>query len=163
MGGGEDYKWDFWEMFSALSPAEQEAYERANPEPEEWKGYYSQIRANPLPPVQADPLPNLASSGHSAEAILEHVLSILQHLGGRRLSDGADKLIGAEHGITGWDSIDLLEGLEEVYGIDLRPFADARATRRKGWFRTYTVSGDATARELADHIASILELKPNGS
>lgn len=94
----------------------------------------------------------------SLEAILEHVLSLLHALGGRRLNDGADKLIGAEHGVTGWDSIYLLEDLEKAYGVDLRPFADARVTQRKGWFRTYTVPGDATARELAQYIA---RAKPN--
>jgi hypothetical protein len=50
MGGGEDYKWAFWEMFQALSPGEQEAYELANPEPEGWTGYYDQIRRCPLSP-----------------------------------------------------------------------------------------------------------------
>jgi hypothetical protein len=70
--------------------------------------------------------------------------------------DGADKLIGDEHGVTGWDSIELLERLERDYNVDLRPFVDARATIRKGWFRTYTVGGDVTARELSDHIASLV-------
>ncbi len=50
MGSGEDYKFDFWEMFSALSPEEQDAYERAHPEPEEWKGFYDLIRASPFLP-----------------------------------------------------------------------------------------------------------------
>ena len=90
------------------------------------------------------------------DEILEHVLTLTRQLGGRQLPDGAERLIGAEHGITGWDSIDLLERLEADYGIDLRPFADSRATERKGWLRTYRVGGDATARELADYIAAEL-------
>jgi hypothetical protein len=90
------------------------------------------------------------------DAILEHVLKLVHELSGRRFPDGANKLISAEHGVTGWDSIELLERLERDYDVDLRPFADARATTRKGWFRTYTIGGDATARELADHIASLV-------
>jgi hypothetical protein len=88
--------------------------------------------------------------------ILEHVLKLIHHQSGRRIPDGADNLIGDEHGVTGSDSIELLEKLEEHYGVDLRPFMDARATTRKGWFRTYTIGGDTTARELADHIALLL-------
>lgn len=88
------------------------------------------------------------------EAILEEVLSSIQRLSGRRLADGADKLVGAEHGLTGSDSILLLQALEEVYGIDLRPFADARSVKKKGWFLTHKLWGDATARELADYIAA---------
>jgi hypothetical protein len=93
---------------------------------------------------------------HEPDAILEHVLALIPRLGGRQLEDGADKLLGAEHGVNGWDGIDLLEDLEQAYGVDLRPFAEARSTQRKGWFRTYAVAGDATPRELADHIASLL-------
>jgi hypothetical protein len=89
-------------------------------------------------------------------AILKHVLKLIHHQSGRRIPDGADKLIGADHGVTGWDSIELLERLEEEYGVDLGPFMDARATKRKGWFGTYTIGGDVTARELADHIASLV-------
>lgn len=93
----------------------------------------------------------------SRDAILQHVLVLLHQLGGRRLREGADLLAGADHGVTGLDSIDLLEQLELAYGVDLRPFAEARATTRRGWFRTYTVPGDATAREIADYIASRLQ------
>lgn len=89
-------------------------------------------------------------------AILDHVLKRLHEQSGRRLPDGADKLIGAEHGVIGGDSIELIEQLEEDYGVALQPFVDQRATKRKGWFRTYTIGGDATARELADHIASLI-------
>ena len=92
----------------------------------------------------------------ASDAILEHVLVTIHRLSGRRLSDGADKLIGAEHSVTGWDSIDLVVDMEEAYGIDLEPFVESRATERKGWFRTYKVGGDATARELANHIASLV-------
>jgi hypothetical protein len=91
------------------------------------------------------------------DAILEHVLSLLEKYGGKRVPAGAEKLMGAEHGVTGWDSIYVLEDLEQAYGVDLRPFADARATKRKGWFRTHTISGDATPRELAEHIAHLLQ------
>jgi hypothetical protein len=90
----------------------------------------------------------------SPEAILETVLATIHRLSGRRLEGGADKMIGAEHHLDGWDSIDLLEQLEKAYGVDLAPFAEARASTRKGWFRTYKVPGDATPRELADYIAS---------
>src|SRR5688572_20576702 len=93
----------------------------------------------------------------SADAILEHILALVHQLAGRRLADGADKLLGAEHGVTGWDSIELLERLEEAYAVDLRPFADARATQRKGWVRTYTVAGDAMPRELAEHMAQLVQ------
>jgi len=82
----------------------------------------------------------------------EHVLAVLHRLSGRRLKGGADKLVGADHGVTGWDGIDLLEDLEEHFDVDLRPFMDARATTRKGRFRTRTVFGDAAPRELAEHI-----------
>ena len=99
----------------------------------------------------------------SIDPILEYVLGLLNELGGRRLSDGADVLVGAQHGVTGRDSIMLLERLEEAYGIDLRPFAEARATRRKGWFRTYTVPGDVTARELAEHIEGLIAAKRSES
>ena len=90
------------------------------------------------------------------DVFLEHVLVTIHRLSGRRLSDGADKLIGAEHGVTGWDSRDLLEDMEEAYGIDLQPFAESRATERRGWFCTHKVSGDATPRELADQIVSLV-------
>ena len=92
----------------------------------------------------------------SPDAILEHVLKLIHRQSGRRVADGSEKLIGAEHGITGWDSIELLEQLEQAYGVDLRRFIDARARTRNGWFRTYTIGGDATARELADHISSLV-------
>lgn len=92
----------------------------------------------------------------SPDDILEHVLSRVHRFSGSRLADGADKLIGAEHSVYGWDSIDLLEDLERHYGVDLRPFANSRAITRKGWFRTYTVAGDATPRELAREIASLI-------
>lgn len=94
---------------------------------------------------------------NSSDAILQHVLTSVHRLSGRRLPVGGDKLIGAEHGVTGWDSIDLLEEMEQAYGVDLRPFAEARATERKGWFRNHKVSGDATPRELADHIAALIQ------
>lgn len=94
-----------------------------------------------------------------SDAILEHVLVTIHRLSGRRLSNGADKLIGAEHGVTGWDSIDLLVDMEEAYGVDLQPFAESRATERKDWLRTYKVNGDATPRELAPQIASLLPSK----
>ena len=70
--------------------------------------------------------------------------------------NGAEKLIAADHGVTGWDGIELLEELEATYRIDLKPFMDARSSTRKGWFRTYTVGGDATPLELADHIAALM-------
>ncbi len=92
----------------------------------------------------------------SPDFVLDHVLTLAHQLSGRRLSNGADKLLGAEHGVTGWDSIELLERLESAYGVDLRPFADARATTRKGWFRTHKISGDATPKELADHISALV-------
>lgn len=87
--------------------------------------------------------------------ILEYILTAVQRVGGKRLQGGADKLIGADHGVTGWDSIELIEELEERFKLDLRPFIDARSTTRKGWFRTRTVFGDATPRELAEHVASL--------
>lgn len=90
----------------------------------------------------------------SEEAILETVLTAIHRLSGRHLDGGADKLIGAEHQLEGWDSIDLLEELEDSYGVDLAPFAESRATTRRGWFWTYKVPGDATPRELANYIAS---------
>ncbi|GAA4752598.1 hypothetical protein GCM10023264_19430 [Sphingomonas daechungensis] len=93
---------------------------------------------------------------HTSDAILSHILSVLREIAGRGAAVDADMLIGAELRITGWDSIDLLERLEKDYSIDLRPFADARSTTRQGWFRTRTIGGDATARELAHHIASLL-------
>jgi len=88
------------------------------------------------------------------EAILEAVLEIVHRLSGRPLESGADKLIGGEHRLDTWDSIELMEELERPYGVDLAPFAEARATTRKGWFRTYKVPGDATPREIADYISS---------
>jgi hypothetical protein len=95
----------------------------------------------------------------SAEVILEHVLRLANEQSGRRLPDGADKLLGADHRVTGLDGIELLERLESDFAVDLRPFANARATTRKGWFRTRTVSGDATPRELAEHIASLVQAR----
>jgi hypothetical protein len=95
----------------------------------------------------------------TADVILEHVLKLAHEQSGRRLPKGADKLLGAAHGVTGWDSIELLERLESDFGVDLRPFADARATTRKGWFRTRTIFGDATPRELAEHIASLVHAR----
>lgn len=91
------------------------------------------------------------------EAIVEHILSLLHRYGGKRHPDGADKLMGGEHGVTGWDGIYVLEDLEEAYGIDLRSFADAKATTKKHWFLTYTVPGDVTPLELAEHIAGLIE------
>jgi hypothetical protein len=88
------------------------------------------------------------------QAILEVVLAIVHRLSGRPLEGGADKLIGGEHRLDTWDSIELMEELERAYGVDLAPFAEARATTRKGWFRTYKVPGDVTPREIADFIAS---------
>ena len=66
------------------------------------------------------------------ETILNSVLEVVLEFGGLSSADAADKLLGADHGITGWDSIELMETLEETYGIDLRPFADARATTKRG-------------------------------
>ena len=106
------------------------------------------------------PLAHLASylirMEHCADPILGHILDLIKRLSGRRLENGADKLIGAEHGVYSWDSIDLLDDLEEAYGIDLAPFAEARATTRQGWFRKHRIPGDATPREVAEHIASLL-------
>ena len=82
-------------------------------------------------------------------------MAIIERLSAQRLEGGADKLIGADHGLTGWDGIDLLEELEEQFTVDLRPFMEARATTQKGWFRTKVVFGDATPRELAKHISSL--------
>ena len=95
-----------------------------------------------------------------ADAILDHVLDLLFKYGGRRFPDGADRLVGTQHGVTGWDNIDLLEEIEKAYGVDLAPFVEGRAILKKGWFRTYRVPGDATARELANHIAALLRSKP---
>jgi hypothetical protein len=89
------------------------------------------------------------------DAVLDYVLAVIARVSGRRLPDGADKLIGAHHGVTGWDSIWLLEDLEKAYSIELRPFADSRATPRKGWFRERKLAGDATPRELAAHITAL--------
>ena len=90
------------------------------------------------------------------DAVLHQVLQVADEFAGRRTAGDADKLIGGDYGITGWDSIEFLERLEEHYGVDLRPFVDARATVRKGWFRTRTIFGDATPRELAEHISGLL-------
>jgi hypothetical protein len=90
------------------------------------------------------------------EAILDTVLAVIHRLGGQRLQNSADQRIGAEHRLDGWDSIELMEELEQTYGVDLAPFAEARATMRKGWFRTRKVPGDATPREVANYIASVL-------
>lgn len=63
----------------------------------------------------------------SPDVFLNYVLAVIEQLGGRRLPNGADKLIGADHGLTGWDSIWLLEDLQKAYSVDLRQFADKRA------------------------------------
>ena len=77
------------------------------------------------------------------------------------IPDGADRLIGAEHGINGWDTIDLVEAIERHYDVDLQPFFDARATERKGWFRTVKMVSDTTPRELAQEVASLLQRRAN--
>ena len=43
-GEGEDYYNRFCEMFAGLAAAEQNAYEEAHPEPEDWRGFYGMIR-----------------------------------------------------------------------------------------------------------------------
>ena len=46
MGSGEDYRIDFAKWFRSLSDEKQLAYMEANPEPEEWHGYFSQLRVH---------------------------------------------------------------------------------------------------------------------
>lgn len=47
MGYGEDVYIKFWGWFSYLTDDEATEYARRFPEPEEWRGKYAQIRANP--------------------------------------------------------------------------------------------------------------------
>jgi hypothetical protein len=47
MGGGEDYYNDFYRWFSALTPAEQDAYAQSNEPPLAWRDLYSTIKAHP--------------------------------------------------------------------------------------------------------------------
>ena len=49
MGAGEDVATHFYRVFSDLSVEARDDYERLNPEPQEWKGYYDRIRAKPWP------------------------------------------------------------------------------------------------------------------
>lgn len=92
----------------------------------------------------------------TTDTVLSHVLALLNYIGGIKEAGAADQGIVGELRITGSDGIDLLEMLEEDYGIDLRPFIDARTERRKGRFRTYSVTRDTTPRELAAEIERLL-------
>ncbi len=49
MGEGEDVATHFYRAFSNLSAEARDDYERLNPEPTEWRGYYDTIRASPWP------------------------------------------------------------------------------------------------------------------
>jgi hypothetical protein len=90
----------------------------------------------------------------SEKAILDHVLAIIGFLRGREVGPAAaDEGIAADLGIAGMDSFELVYQLEEDYGVDLHPFLDARTEWRKGWFRRYPVTADATPREFAQEIA----------
>jgi hypothetical protein len=44
MSAGEDYYDQFYRWFSGLSPAEQDAYARANEPPSGWRHLYETIR-----------------------------------------------------------------------------------------------------------------------
>jgi hypothetical protein len=56
-----------------------------------------------------------------ADAILQHITSLIERLAGKRLENGPDARIGADFGVEGWDGIELLEELEATYDVDLRP------------------------------------------
>ena len=43
MGGGEDFKRDFEQFFSALTEDQRQSYAAKHPEPVEWSGYYGQL------------------------------------------------------------------------------------------------------------------------
>ena len=44
MGYGEDYAVEFYKWFKQLDANEQDQFILKNPEPEDWQGYYSQLR-----------------------------------------------------------------------------------------------------------------------
>jgi hypothetical protein len=46
----------------------------------------------------------------------------------------------------------MVEEMEARYGIDLRPFFEARTTQHKGWLRSRPVVQDATVREFTQAV-----------
>ena len=40
MGAGEDYRYEWWDWYAALSAEEQRRYQEHYPAPEEWEGFY---------------------------------------------------------------------------------------------------------------------------
>jgi hypothetical protein len=115
-------------------------------------GRFMRLREDDLPQGPSEDLP-------PREAILEHVLALIELIGGPDMTGAADKAIVGDLKITGSDDVDFLDALEEQYGIDLQPFVDARTVRWKRWFWTSRGASGITPRELAEEIRRLLVLR----
>lgn len=68
-------------------------------------------------------------------SVEETVLSILRSFVGTRVAIDRQKLIGRELGISGGDSVELLDELEEKFGVDLNPLVEkATLHLEPSWF-----------------------------
>jgi hypothetical protein len=94
------------------------------------------------------------------EHVTEQVLTTLREFLPRTTPLDRDKLIGAGLGITGWDSIDLIERLEHDFQLDLRPLVDANTVHLKPRLIDRLLGrehgppdADVTVGQLIDYIA----------
>ena len=88
----------------------------------------------------------------------EEVISILRAVSGAK-AIAADQMVGRDVGIDGLDGIEVVEQLEEEFGVDLRPLIEAHLIApRRNWLDRLLGRGfphaDVTVRELIDYIAS---------
>jgi hypothetical protein len=59
------------------------------------------------------------------QQLTNEVIEIIAKYVPKNSAISMNSYIGRELGITGWDSIDLLEEIEGRYGVDLRPFMES--------------------------------------
>lgn len=93
------------------------------------------------------------------EDIESTTLTLLSKYSGKKIVQ-ADQMVNKDLGIEGWDSIAILEELEELYKLDLHPLIDSVTTYLpptwwdKLWGKARGAPiADLTVRELIDYVA----------
>lgn len=94
----------------------------------------------------------------SNEEARERVIATLRKYSGKR-DVSNDAFIGRDLGITGGDSVEFLDEIEEKFGIDLAPLIDARKRLRPAdWLDRLLgrkhggETVDLTVSEVVDHV-----------
>ncbi|MBS0479783.1 MAG: hypothetical protein JSR79_10865 [Proteobacteria bacterium] len=87
--------------------------------------------------------------------ILNAVAEKVGTYAGERIEGIEDRYLHRDLKLDGFDFVDLCEGLELTFKIDLRPFFEADQPEIRRFFQRRKVARDATVRELATEVERV--------